>query len=75
LEARLDIPVIGLVKSREKLVIPYRKDFIDLYLSSDSDALHLIQRLRDEAHRFAHRYHENIRLKSLISGVESKETI
>ena len=35
-------------------------------LSQHSKALNLVKRLRDEAHRFAHKYHDLLRLKHLL---------
>lgn len=66
--AKLDIPLIGLAKKAEELVIPEDHTFLKLKLPYDSAALHLIQRLRDEAHRFAHKYHQLLRLKHLVSS-------
>lgn len=74
-EMQLDIPMIGIVKRSEELVIPVTGDFVRLKLPSHSPALHLIQRIRDEAHRFAHNYHEHLRLRYLFSLVEMKTTL
>lgn len=38
----------------------------DVQLSKNSPSLHLIQQTRDEAHRFAIRYHRKLRSKSAI---------
>lgn len=64
---KIDIPVIGLAKLYEEIVIPQNKTFIKLKLPYKSGALHLLQRIRDEAHRFAHDYHTLIRLKQLYN--------
>ncbi len=45
------IPVIGLAKRLEEIYVPDKKE--PLHLSPDSPILHLLQRIRDEAHRFA----------------------
>lgn len=50
------MPVIGLAKRDEELYLPGRPE--PLVLARDSGALRLLQRLRDEAHRFAHNYNE-----------------
>lgn len=50
------IPIIGLAKENEEI---YRVGNPEpLILSRDSDALKLLQRIRDEAHRFANEYHQ-----------------
>ena len=52
-----EIPAIGLAKSDERVVT---RDG-SLGLADDSPALHLLQRVRDEAHRFAVQYHTTLR--------------
>lgn len=48
---RADIPVVGLAKRLEELWLPH--DDAPIVLSRNSEALYLLQRARDEAHRFA----------------------
>jgi excinuclease ABC subunit C len=56
-----DIPIFALAKKNEDL---YGPDFSEpVKISRDSPALHLLCRLRDEAHRFAVGYHRTIRSK------------
>lgn len=66
------IPACGLAKQEELLFIEGSPD--PVVLPKDSPSLHLVQRLRDEAHRFAVTYHRNLRgkagLKSLLDEVE-----
>lgn len=50
------MPVVGLAKRNEEVYFPERDE--PLILPRDSGALRLLQRLRDEAHRFAHNYNE-----------------
>ena len=58
-----DIPVCGLAKREEELFV---KDVDEpIMLPCTSEALYLLQRLRDEAHRFAITYHRNLRGKSV----------
>ena len=58
----LKIPTIGLAKRNEEIIIK-QKEYGVIRLKKDEKALHLIQRIRDEAHRFAIFYHEKLRTK------------
>src|SRR5688572_338214 len=62
-----DLPVIGLAKEREEIWLPGAPR--PLVLSSNSQALYLMQRLRDEAHRFAITYHRKLRAKAQVRSV------
>jgi excinuclease ABC subunit C len=57
-----DLPVVGLAKEREEIFLPGRED--PVLLPVTSPALYLVQRLRDEAHRFAIAYHRALRTKA-----------
>ena len=57
-----DLPLAGLAKEREELFLPGRSD--PLVLPATSGALYMLQRLRDEAHRFAITYHRQLRAKA-----------
>jgi excinuclease ABC subunit C len=57
-----DLPLAGLAKEREELFLPGRGDPIVLPVTSG--ALYLLQRLRDEAHRFAITYHRQLRARA-----------
>ncbi|MEO6053164.1 MAG: helix-hairpin-helix domain-containing protein, partial [Chthoniobacterales bacterium] len=59
-----DLPIIGLAKEFEEIYRPGRP--LPLQLPEDSGALRLLQRIRDEAHRFANAYH-SLLLKKRIS--------
>lgn len=66
----LDIPVIGLAKREEIIVIPYptynnHYDFLEVNLPNETPGINLLRRLRDEAHRFAITYHRLLRKKNL----------
>ena len=61
------IPVVGLAKRFEEIHIPGRQD--PLRLPSGSQALHVLQRTRDEAHRFALAYHQRLRARRLRESV------
>jgi excinuclease ABC subunit C len=56
-----DLPLAGIAKEREELFLPGRSE--PVVLPPTSPALYLVQRLRDEAHRFAITYHRNLRAK------------
>ncbi len=59
-----DIPIAGLAKEREELFLPGRPD--PVILSPTSSALYLVQRIRDEAHRFAVTYHRELRRRAAV---------
>jgi excinuclease ABC subunit C len=56
-----DVPVIGLAKQREEVFLAGRSK--PILLPRDSQGLYLLQRIRDEAHRFAIQYHRKLRKK------------
>ena len=56
------IDFVSLAKREEEVFLPNRSESI--LLPRDSNALYLIQRIRDEAHRFAITYHRDLRSKS-----------
>ncbi|CAN5782224.1 excinuclease ABC subunit UvrC [soil metagenome] len=62
-----DLPVIGLAKEREEVFMPGLPQ--PLVLPATSQALYLLQRLRDEAHRFAVTYHRKLRAKSQTRSI------
>ncbi|MCS6831703.1 MAG: excinuclease ABC subunit UvrC [Armatimonadota bacterium] len=66
-EAGLQVPAIGLAKRFEEIYLPGRSE--PLILPKDSPALHLLQAVRDEAHRFAVEYHRKVRIKRGTSSV------
>jgi excinuclease ABC subunit C len=61
-----DLPVVGLAKEREEIFVPGLAT--PLVLPANSQALYLVQRLRDEAHRFAITYHRKLRAKSAVKS-------
>ena len=61
------LPIIGLAKRFEHIFLPNRSD--PIILRHDNPTLHLIQRLRDEAHRFAVTYHRKLRSRELTHSI------
>lgn len=83
-EMGINIPIVGLAKRYETIIMSRDdfvkqpdfgedKDYYTLNFESDSALLHLLQRTRDEAHRFAVSYHTKVRArrvkKSLLDDI------
>jgi excinuclease ABC subunit C len=62
-----DIPIVGLAKAREELFVPVKS--APVVLPENSQGLYLLQRIRDEAHRFAVEYHRKLRSKSAVASL------
>ncbi|HEU4503858.1 MAG TPA: excinuclease ABC subunit UvrC [Nitrospira sp.] len=64
------LAVIGLAKAKgekdERVYVPGRKN--PIVLRANSPATHLLQRIRDEAHRFAVTFHRKLRSKTLVTS-------
>ncbi len=60
------IKILGLAKRLEEIFLPGKKD--PIVLPANSIALFLLQRIRDEAHRFAVKYHRHLRSKGSLSS-------
>lgn len=58
------IPAIGLAEQNEEIILPESDE--PIVLPRSSPALQLLQRIRDEAHRFAITYHRSLRAKSSL---------
>ncbi len=63
-ELGLDIPYLALAKQMEEIFLPDKEKSI--ILERNNEALKLLQRARDEAHRFAISYNQNRRLKKMM---------
>src|SRR5436190_495981 len=61
------IPIIGLAKEFEEIYKPGRAE--PIRLSHDTGALKLLQRIRDESHRFANTYNAQLRLKKISESI------
>jgi excinuclease ABC subunit C len=62
-----EIPVASLAKQFEEVYLPGRQD--PVRIPRQSEALYLLQRVRDEAHRFAITYHRELRGKRMTKSV------
>ena len=60
------IPLAALAKENEEIFLPHRTE--PLVLPRDSQALYLLQRMRDEAHRFALSYHLKVRKRATLNS-------
>ena len=58
------MPLAGIAKEREELILPNRAE--PVLLPTTSQGLYLVQRIRDEAHRFAITYHRDLRRKAAV---------
>lgn len=63
-DLKLNIPLISIAKEKEHIYT--EKLAVPIKLESDTPALNLIRRIRDEAHRFAVSYHHILRRKKII---------
>lgn len=61
------IPVIGLAKEFEEIYVPGKPE--PIALDKHSGALKLLQRIRDESHRFANTYNAKLRLKKISESI------
>jgi excinuclease ABC subunit C len=62
-----EIPVASLAKRFEDVYVPGRSEPVQI--SRQSEALYLLQRVRDEAHRFANSFHRELRGKRMTKSV------
>ena len=68
-----DVPMVGLAKREEEIFTPYNPE--PIVLPHDHYALRLMQRVRDEAHRFAITYHRKTRAKRYFSELDEVKGI
>jgi excinuclease ABC subunit C len=65
-ELGLDVPVAGLAKRMEEVYLPGRPE--PVRIPRGEEALYLLQRIRDEAHRFAVSYHRTLRGRRMVDS-------
>src|SRR5436853_6709711 len=69
----MNVPTVGLAKENEEIFIPGAAD--PIMLPRSSQGLYLVQRIRDEAHRFSITYHRKLRsdrtFKSVLDEIPS----
>ena len=65
-DLREAVPLVGLAKEREEIFVPDQPE--PILLPRGSQGLFLIQRIRDEAHRFALQYHRRLREKKTLTS-------
>jgi excinuclease ABC subunit C len=65
-ELDVNLPTVGLAKENEEIFLP--ENPVPVVLPRDSQALFLVQRIRDETHRFAITFHRQKRGKSALKS-------
>src|SRR5436305_4008215 len=66
-DLHIDIPTVGLAKENEEIFIPGSPD--PIILPRSSQGLYMVQRIRDEAHRFGITYHRKLRSDRTFKSV------
>jgi excinuclease ABC subunit C len=67
-----EIPIVSLAKRFEEIIVPRANQFQTIRLPLTNPAIHVLQRIRDEAHRFAKSYNLLLRRK-LLDTIEIHE--
>jgi len=66
-ELHISLPVVSLAKKNEEIYTPYQSE--PIVLPKNSPALHVLQRVRDETHRFANTFYNKLKSKDLLSSL------
>jgi excinuclease ABC subunit C len=66
-DLQIDVPTVGLAKENEEIFIPGSPD--PILLPRSSQGLYMVQRIRDEAHRFGITYHRKLRSQRTFKSV------
>ena len=64
-ELNINVPLIGLAKRFETIVIKNENNFTEIRIAKDNPGMALLIALRDESHRFAQKYHHQLRLRKI----------
>ncbi|MFL2859991.1 MAG: excinuclease ABC subunit UvrC [Pontiellaceae bacterium] len=64
----MDLPIVGLAKRYEEIVWDVENNSGNIKLPPNSNALHVVTRLRDEAHRFAVTFHRSLRAQRILES-------
>ncbi|MAS97826.1 MAG: excinuclease ABC subunit C [Kiritimatiellaceae bacterium] len=64
----MDLPIVGLAKRYEEIVWDVENNSGNIKLPPHSNALHVVTRLRDEAHRFAVTFHRSLRAQRILES-------
>ena len=64
----IDLPIVGLAKRYEEIVWDVENNSGNIQLPPHSHALHVVTRLRDEAHRFAVTFHRSLRTRRILES-------
>jgi excinuclease ABC subunit C len=65
----VSLPAIGLAKRQETIIVKTKSGFDSIQLPSSSAVIKLLQRVRDESHRFALSYHSTLKTKRQSSSI------
>lgn len=69
------IPLAGLAKREEEVIIPVHPGFSTLRLPLSGRAIKVLMRIRDEAHRFAITYHRTLRNRAFTDGKRTRHRL
>jgi excinuclease ABC subunit C len=65
----ISIPIIGLAKRFEHIIVQNSGVFKEIHIPITRPGVHIVQRIRDESHRFAHQYHVVKRKKAYLPKI------
>jgi excinuclease ABC subunit C len=68
-EVSISIPIIGLAKRFEHIIVQHAGECREIRIPITRPGIHIVQRIRDESHRFAHLYHVLKRKKAYLPKI------